>query len=203
MNSMFGALPSFSVQSGGARTDTVMRPPMEIVADIGSFTNLSVAIALLIGVLVFLYGIFVFWKMQREPGRYTVIQAVKNLIVGAMLITPASMYSILKRTTVDQNWQHTNNALALNPAQLQQDSAGLQNSFLGRYLPGELTVLFMAILFLIGLWAFARGIYLIRELGEGGQSAGAGKILTHIGGGIILMNIGPATAGFLGIIFQF
>lgn len=180
-----------------------MRPAAEIFNDLNSVGAMILILAALIGVCVFLYGLYVFWKAQSEPNRYNAGIAVRNLIAGSLLLTPGTFYSTLKASAVDPSWTHSNDALAINSSALQQGANDLSNSFIGAYISTGVISAVLGLLFIIGLWGYLRGLYLIRELGLAGpgQGTGPGKVMAHLIGGLILMNTVTVASGISSIFF--
>ena len=195
-------LPSveFLTQQGSG---SFMRPATHIVSDIGALTRLVLILSTIVGIVVFFFGIHFFVRMSKEPGRHAVGTGLRTIATGVFLTTPASLYSIFMGSATGGEWQHSRDALMLNPGAIAQTAGGLANSFLGRYLPGEVLTAVLAVLFLLGLLFFVNGIYEGRNIGQNnGQGPTVTGVCVRLVVGMVLMNPVASTTFVIGIFFN-
>lgn len=152
--------------------------------------ELAVAVGYMVGLFLFIQGLYAFYlsgKFGNDPSR-SIASAFWQVASGTMLLLSSTVYSIAKGT-VSPTWTDTNEVLALSSSAFNNiESAGFMNM-----IPESTIKSLMAAIWLIGLFGFLKGIYLMRFASE--QASGAQgyspvkKIVVHIFGGVVLMNI--------------
>lgn len=160
------------------------------VAAFGALGQLVLAIGYMVGLYMFIYGLYSFYltgKYGNDPSR-SIASSFWQVATGIMLLLSSTVYAIAKGT-ISPTWTNTNQVLALSSSAFNNVSA---TGFLGYIPEGTLKTLLSAI-WLIGLIGFLKGIYLFRFAAD--QASGSQgyspvkKIITHILGGVLLMNI--------------
>lgn len=166
----------------------------EVADNITNAGKLFIAIGYMVGLILFigsLYDFYLSGKYGNDPSR-SVGAAFSKMLAGVLLLLSATAYAITKGS-IDPTWTMTNDNLALSPNAL--DSIKTVG-FLG-YLPDSTVKSLFALIWLIGLFGFLKGLYLIRfsaDQTNGGQGYNpVTKIATHMIGGVILMNIKDAS----------
>ena len=158
---------------------------------INSVLGLIVSLAYLSGLCMALSGLYMFRRASKgEPGA-TNREAAQLFLVGCLLLILPTVYSVIKATTIDPSWSGDGlNALAIDE---NIDVDGINGgSFFGKYIPAESMRLLVGFVYIIGLLAFVRGVALLRHLGLASSAhnqGGAKKPLTHMAGGVLVMNI--------------
>lgn len=169
--------------------------------NIEAMGKLFISVGFMIGLFLFisgLYSVYLMGKHGNDPSR-SFGAAFSKLSAGTILLLSVTMYSIVKGT-VGPSWSMTNDSLALSSTALD----GLNKVGFLEYLPNETLITLFSMIWLIGLFGFLKGIYLIRftsEQANGQQGSPITKVLTHMIGGVVLMNIRDASnlvGGFFG-----
>lgn len=160
-------------------------------ATINALGSLIVAGCYLIGTITFIYGLYGFKAHTNQPQQFPISTCVMNLLTGVILLSLPVFYSILKRSTIDPGWNEgARVALSVGP-----HVADVRGSFIDTYLPGETAEAVIGFIFLVGLWSFAKGVYRLRFVGLSqmhappGAGQGLGNAITHMVGGMLVMNI--------------
>lgn len=152
---------------------------------------LVVSIGYLIGLVLFITGLYGFKKHSENPQQFTIAYCVMNMATGILLLLSGYFYSSLKSSTIDQGWSFDGeSALSIDNAAL-ADVGSMSNSLLGQYLPEQTIAMLIGFVYLVGLIAFIKGIYMLKNVGSvnSGHEGGIGKALTHMAGGLVSMNI--------------
>lgn len=154
----------------------------------------------LIGICVFIYGLFILKKHPENPQNYSVGKAVRNLIAGSMLLVPHSMFAIFQNTAFNRQ---SNSSFQIFD-RLDDSQSSFTDSSLSSYIPAEVGMIIVGFLFIAGAYSFVKGLYLTRSIGiqgDDGQVVTVKKVFNHIFFGVIAMNIvevaGILTASFL------
>ncbi|MBP4081433.1 hypothetical protein [Aeromonas sp. MrichA-1] len=153
--------------------------------------ELFVSIGYLVGLILFVLGLYGFKKNSESPQQYPMSYCIANLTTGTLLLLSGYFYGVVRNTAVNDGWSYDNSsALALDKTAL-ANSGNITNSFLGQYLPVHTVELLIGFIYLVGLLAFLKGIYMLKSVGSASNngSDGIGKALTHICGGVVSMNI--------------
>ena len=142
------------------------------------------------GLCTFVLGLYGFKKHSEAPQQYTIAYCVANLGTGTLLLLSGYFYGVVIGTAVDTGFDYDNSsALALDQTAL-GSGADLANSFLGKYLPVHTVEMLIGFVYLVGLLAFLKGIYMLKNAGStGNHNDGISKALIHIVGGVVSMNI--------------
>lgn len=171
--------------------------------NISIFGQLILAASYMIGLFTFIGGIYSFYlggKYGNDPSR-SIGSSFAKVSAGAILLCSSTLYVIMKNS-IGPTWTSTNERLALTSTAFEEFSA---TGFMAM-VPDETVKTLGAAIWLIGLFGFLKGIYLIRfAADESNGSQGYSpktKIFTHILGGIVLMNIKDAidlASSFIGL----
>lgn len=184
-----GALKYWLLLGGLLFSESSSAQAAELIPQFNSWGSFIVAVGYLLGLILVFTGFLSLYKHSSEPHRYTVGYSLSNIIAGVFLLSANLFYSIFKRSTFDPSWGDDNSALALDSAVLNAEAIG--DSFWGKYLPEETAMGLVGFLYLVGLVFFIKGIYLLRYSGTepDNQQKGVGRALTHMVGGVVVMNI--------------
>lgn len=182
-----------------------MAEGIDASADIAALGQLFIAGGFLVGLVMFIAGLYDFYlagKYGNDPSR-SISGAFWKLTSGIMLLLSITVYQISKGT-IGPTWTMTNDVLVLSSTAL--NGVGAEGTGFLKYLPKNTVKSLFAMVWLIGLFGFLKGIYLVRFSSE--QASGAQgyspikKVITHIFGGVVLMNITDVSQ-FAGKIFGF
>lgn len=161
-----------------------------------SVSILIVSIGILVGLIVIGVGVFAMYKHTSEPTKYTVGFIISNFVAGTGLLIPSSMYAMFKSTATG-GWSSSRLSLSEDLQAiraLESISSSANMGFFGEFMPPAMAVTIVGCVFIVGLVAYIRGLYLIRYLGAPDGRAptgpvGVGKVLAHIFGGLVCMDI--------------
>lgn len=160
-------------------------------SEFAPLVELIVGIGYLMGILLIVSGLLYFKKNSENPQQFPIQTATWTLISGVLLLSSAWLYSTIQQTVIPSSgeWSTDASVLAID-RQLADEMGNVGNSYLGTMLPESTAVLLLGFVYIVGLIAFTRGIYLLKNVGSMDQnSGGTAKALTHIGGGFVTMNI--------------
>lgn len=159
--------------------------------DLKALTSLVVAVGFMIGVIMFIFGVYSFKKHSESPQQYTIGMCIANVLTGCFLIASSFMYSAFRGTIMDDNWEQGRLGLSMDKHVGSGSGNDMPENFLTRSLTPEAKQVIIGFVFLVGLIAFIRGLYLFKEFGERSKSGGSATsmALFHVFGGIICMNI--------------
>jgi hypothetical protein len=107
------------------------------------------------------------------------------------LLSSAWLYSTIQQTIIPTNggWGTDSSLLAID-RQMADEVANVGSSYLGNMMPESTAMLLLGFVYIVGLIAFVRGIWLLKNVGSMDQnSGGTAKALTHLLGGFVTMNI--------------
>lgn len=156
----------------------------------GPIISLTVSIAYLIGVIVFILGLYGLKKHNENPQHYTIAYCVMNMLTGTFLLLCGTIYGIVRNSTLGGDWDTDNSALSITK-HADVSMGDISKSFFAEYIPPQTIMLILGFIYFVGLVAFIRGIFLLKNVGSvnNGSQGGIGKSLTHMLGGVITMNI--------------
>ncbi|MFK4132065.1 DUF6750 family protein [Pseudomonas luteola] len=161
---------------------------------IDAFSSLVIAIALLIGVVMFVSSVYGFKQNASNPQQFPISKCITGLLVGCGMLALPFLYVSSAQTlgvTSTSSWEGGRSVLSASNATANISSSTGSQNFLGKYLSDETKKLIIGFVFLIGLIAFVRGIYLFKDMGnrQGNGSSTTAMSLFHVGGGVVCMNI--------------
>lgn len=142
----------------------------------------------LVGICVFIYGLFILKKHPENPQNYSIGKAVRNLVAGSALLVPHSMFSIFQNSLFTA--QTSSNFQIFDRLDGSQSSFG--DSSFSELIPDEVAMIIIGFLFIAGAYSFFKGLYLTRSIGiqgDDGQIVTVKKVFNHIFFGVIAMNI--------------
>lgn len=178
----------------------------EILATIDVFGQVAIAFASLAGLFLCGYACFIWYsKNSTKGGQKSSYSVAWTFLAGVALLLAPALYPILMTTGLGDTWSsngfavHEVSGAALDSIERNGESPLLQ------FLPENTVKIVSAFIYLLGLFAYLKGIYLLRFIGIAGDSSAAqgssmgGKAMAHILGGLFVMNINAAACMILGI----
>ncbi|MCP1674250.1 NADH:ubiquinone oxidoreductase subunit 6 (subunit J) [Natronocella acetinitrilica] len=162
-----------------------------VATQFAAIAQLIVIVGYLVGFVLFGIGIYGFKRWGENPNSFPLSRAVMSCIAATLLLTLGATYDIVMRSTIDPGFSGSDSrhALALSADALRIDSSS--NSIFSEYLPEHTIAVILGFIFVVGLYNFVKGIYLLKNIGasQQQQEGTIAKPLTHIIGGILAMNI--------------
>lgn len=152
--------------------------------------TLLVSIANLLGIILFVSGVYSIYKHGENPNQYPRGKSIATILAGTLLISAASAYAWTVNTGSTVEWASDKSMLAVG--QHLDDSLEIDDeSLLGRYVPKSTRTALFGFIYLIGLIGFLRGLYLLKDVGQvdNGSKGGFAQAFWHIAGGSMTMNI--------------
>lgn len=161
-----------------------------LVTQIHSVGGLAVAVAWLMGVTIFGFGLVYFNKHGENPQQYPLSGGVARLAAGLGLITVGTMYSLMRNTLLGvAEWGSDREVLAVNANSAAMMDGGARAGFM-TFIPAGTEQAILAFVFFIGLVAFIKGIYHVKNIPDAGSREGSVmKPFLHVLGGVVCMNI--------------
>lgn len=158
--------------------------------DLRALSSLVVAIGFLIGLIMFIFGIYCFKKNSENPQQYTMGKCIGNTTTGILLLASSFMYSSFRGSLLSEEWEQGRTGLSMDK-HISDSLSQMPDNFLTKSLTPETRQLIIGFVFLVGIIAFIRGLFLFKDFGQRtqGGSSGTAMALFHIIGGIICMNI--------------
>ena len=174
-----------------ASSDALGQDQGHILAQLTAVMSFVEILAFVSGLFLFGFGVYGVYKASASPNQNSYSSSFKYVLSGTLLLSIITTYGIIVRTTVNEQWNESaRSVLALNERALENFSGTSTNTVLGAMMPASLGVVMLGIIYLIGFISFIRGLYLIKDIGGNSQNAaGLGKVLTHIIGGVVCMNL--------------
>lgn len=163
-----------------------------VLGQLAALMPLMESLAYLIGLVLVGAGLYKAYKNPQNPQQHTIGSAVRYMLSGTLLLSITTVFNVLTRTTVDPTWTDSGRAmLALDQRALQDFETASNSQVLGGLMPESLGAIVLGFVYLVGFIAIIRGVFLMKEVGQmGGQNqAGIGKVMTHLIGGVIAMNL--------------
>lgn len=165
-----------------------------------TFAEVLQAFAFLIGLWLSGYALFTWYQQNKVGGQKSGGSPVAMFLTGNALMLSTVLYTYFMNTALKDNWDSTVKFGAIDQVAL-RSIEGAQSPMM-QFLPDNTVALITGFIYLMGLFSYLKGIYLLRHLGssEGGQQqSGLSKASAHIIGGMILMNINSFACVILGI----
>lgn len=160
------------------------------VADFDSLGSLIFSGYILAALYLVFNGIYSFKLGSNNPQEYPARSNIAKMTSGFMLLSAAYIYSTLMVTVTGSDISGAGSVLSAH-ANLTDSLTNYEGSNLGKFIPESTRRTLIGVIYLYGLFSFLKGIYLLGQIGapqKGGDSPGK-KAVTHMGGGIICMNI--------------
>lgn len=162
-----------------------------IDTEIIPINELLVTAATFIGICLFVSGIYSVKQNAHAPQQNSLSSAFGKMLSGVFMISAGPIYGAISNSTIgngvnidDRSMLSVSNSpmMALND---------VSNSWLGQHIPQQTMDAVFGFVFLAGLFAFLKGIYLLKNVAgqEKQNEGGIGRAFTHIAGGFITMNI--------------
>ncbi|WP_137297115.1 hypothetical protein [Psychromonas sp. SP041] len=146
----------------------------------------------MIGLVFFVSGIYGLYARAENPSQYPLGVCVSSIVSGTFLIIPSQVYAwTVNSFSSDSDWA-TNSTMLSVSTKLSDDLSDISGTFLGEYISDDTFTTLMGMIYLVGLFGFLRGIYLIKEAGQlSNQQQGSSfaPAFWHIVGGCAVMNI--------------
>lgn len=161
-----------------------------LVSQIQSAGGLAIGIAWLMGVTVFGFGLFTFYKHAENPQQNTIAGGISRLAAGLGLILVGTTYSIMRNSMLGvAEWGSDREVLAVDANSAAMMDGGARAGFM-TFIPAGTEQAILAFVFFVGLVAFIKGIYHIKNIPDAGSREGSvAKPLMHVIGGMVCMNI--------------
>lgn len=164
------------------------------------FAEVFQAFAFLIGLWLSGYACFVWYNQNKVGGQKTQNSPFATFFAGNALMLSTVLYEYFMNTALDDSWDKSVSFGAIDEVAL-RSIEGAQSPLM-QFLPDNTVALISGFIYLMGLFSYLKGIYLLRFMGMGGdpsQGSPASKSAAHIVGGMILMNINAFACVILGI----
>lgn len=183
-----------------------METPPEILTTIDIFAKVFMAFASVFGLFLSGYAGFL-WFNKNNPkgGQKSPYSVAWTFIAGIALLLSPSLYPIFMSTGLGSEWSSSSFAVdEISKSAMDQIENKGQSPLL-RYLPQNTVLIISSFIYLLGLFSYLKGIYMLRFIGISGDSSAAqgssqgGKALAHILGGLFVMNINAASCLIIGI----
>jgi hypothetical protein len=163
----------------------------------GSFSTLIISVTTFIGMVIFLTGLYGIYKRTENPNKYTLAGSFKSMLAGTLMMIMGTIYVIFRNTVTNDSWTaNSREALSISTHMNESIARGGQMS-MGQYLPPQMLVLIIGFLFVVGLYSFSKGLFMVKDVGgqdSSGQFVGYKKVINHLFFGTVCMNmmaIGP------------
>jgi hypothetical protein len=159
------------------------------IADFNKIGSFLVSLFYVLGVYLILASLYGMRHSSTEPQKYPFRQCVAKLITGCLLLSSAYVYTTFMVTVTGEAMSGAGSVLSSSG--ITDQLGDVSQSFLGKYIPAHTSRTLLGILYVIGLGAFLKGVFMLKDVGES-QSNGASpfsKSLGHMFGGMICMNI--------------
>jgi len=157
------------------------------------WNELIVSAAAMVGVFMFIIGLYSVKQNAFSPQQNPLSSAFSKMFAGLALISAGPMYAFLNNSTMSDSLNvDDRSVLSVSSSTLMGDVSSSANSWLGEHLPQATIEAIMGFVYLAGLFAFIKGLYLLKNVAGQNQSqaeGGFGRSLTHIFGGFVTMNI--------------
>lgn len=165
-----------------------------------TFAEVFQAFAFLIGLWLSGYACFLWYNQNKAGGQKTQNSPIANFMAGNALMISTVLYEYFMNTALGDSWDSTVQFGAIDDVAL-RSIEGAQSPLM-QFLPDNTVAIITGFVYLMGLFSYLKGIYLLRFMGMGGdpsQGSPASKSVAHIIGGMILMNINSFACTILGI----
>lgn len=171
-----------------------------ILQQLTSIAPMIMAISAFVGLLLFASGIFRVYQRSTNPNQHTTASAIRLLVAGTLLLCLPATINMFSKTVVDPNWSGTARSIMAVDENALRELDSINQTPLGRMMPEGMGKAVIGFLYLFGFFFFVWGIYLIKDAGDRQAQVSVGKVITHIAGGILLMNL-TWSACIIGSIF--
>lgn len=171
-----------------------------ILQQLTSIAPMIMAISAFVGLLLFASGIFRVYQRSANPNQHTTASAIRLLVAGTLLLCLPATINMFSKTVVDPNWSGTARSIMAVDENALRELDSINQTPLGRMMPEGMGKAVIGFLYLFGFFFFVWGIYLIKDAGDRQAQVSVGKVITHIAGGILLMNL-TWSACIIGSIF--
>lgn len=162
-----------------------------VITQLNAIMPLFGSLAVVVGIALVGTGIYMFYARQQNPNQYPISRCIYTIVSGTLLITFSEAYDVLKASSIDSSGfgSSSRNILAVDQNALANINRSGGVGILGRMMPANMALMVVGWCYIIGLGAFLRGLYLIKEIGNPQAQHGFGKTITHMLGGVFLMNL--------------
>lgn len=193
-------LTALSLSPGFASAASV-----DIVGQMSAMFSVALAVSAFIGVMLFANGLMGLHSAATGNSRKTYGSSLLNMVVGTFMLSVGWVYGLMKASFVgDEDGGVTydgRGSLALDAAAIKAGGKLAATGF-GKFLPAQTFEAIFAFVFLVGLLAFINGVYMLKNLSEGGDANMKRASFYRIIGGLMCMNLtwfSCLIGGFLGI----
>ncbi|MGD1524411.1 hypothetical protein [Vibrio owensii] len=159
--------------------------------DIIPINELLVTAATFIGLCLFVSGWYSVKQNAHAPQQNPLSGAFSRIFAGVAMISSGPLYGILSNSTISNGVNVDDRSILSVSSSPMMALSDISGSWLGQHIPQQTMDAVFGFVFLAGLYAFLKGIYLLKNVSgqERQNEGGIGRALTHIGGGFITMNI--------------
>lgn len=183
-----------------------------IIEQFSAFVRLILDSGVVIGIAIVALGIFGFYKQTEYPQNYPLARNIFYIFAGTMLISSSYIFQafdqtmlptqdgvdVVKSFSAGGGWNER--ALYMNEeAVLSVVQNGINTTALGQggvssqLIPPRTSALVVGFLYMIGVLSFVKGIYMLKDAGDMGNSqqgqSPIGKSIVHMVAGVIAVNI--------------
>lgn len=165
-----------------------------------TFAEVFQAFAFLIGLWLSGYACFVWYNQNKVGGQKSGYSPISTFLAGNALMLSSVLYEYFMNTALDDSWDQSVSFGAIDEVSLRAIE-GAQSPLM-QFLPDNTVALITGFIYLMGLFSYLKGIYLLRFVGMAGDDPNRNflsKASAHIIGGMILMNINAFACTILSV----
>lgn len=165
-----------------------------------TFAEVFQAFAFLIGLWLSGYACFVWYSQNKLGGQKSGYSPISTFLAGNALMISTVLYEYFMNTALGDNWDSSVSFGAIDDVAL-RSIEGAQSPLM-QFLPENTVALISGFIYLMGLYSYLRGVYLLRFVGMAGDNPNnnsLSKSSAHIIGGMILMNVNAFACSILGL----
>ena len=156
--------------------------------DTQAIVSLISNIASLMGIILFISGVYMFRQNSVNSQAFPIRRAIMYVLTGAFLLSLDTFYGTVIHTAAPD--ATANSVLAVNKHIGLTGSNEAGSGGVWGLLSDTMTFKVVTFLYVIGFISFVRGLYMMKNVGEGQPGKGfLGGAITHIVYGAALMNL--------------
>lgn len=167
-----------------------------ILAQFAHFSALFIEGGALVGMTVAGLGVYGFYRQTLYPQNYTTAGNFAKVLTGSALVISGSIFQGFENTFFDTTTDLSSGSLHLNVDAL---SALVENgvrtgssSISSQLIPPRSSALIVGFMYMIGVLAFLKGIFVLKDAGEIGNQQNPSPVktsLVYMVSGVIAVNI--------------
>lgn len=165
-----------------------------------TFAEVFTAFAFVIGLWLSGYAAFIWYSKNKNGGQSSSYSVWSTFLAGNALMISTVLYEYFMNTALGDTWDKSIMFGAVDEVAL-KSIEGSQSPLM-QFLPENTVALISGFIYLMGLFSYLKGVYLLRYIGSTGsqgQSVPTSKAAAHIVGGMILMNSNAFACSILGL----